>query len=270
MDKVEKPFSFGKNWSQFLGTLDEERFKVAEESLTDFLGTKSLKGMTFLDIGSGSGLFSHAAFRLGAEKVVSVDVDRFSVQCTRFLHEKAGSPPNWEVHEGSILIPSFMSTLGTFDIVYSWGVLHSTGRMWESIENAGNLVKEGGCLYISIYNKVEGVFGSKTWLLITRFYNWAPGLVKRLIEVALMGGTIIYYLGKLQNPIKVIRHYKSRRGMDWRTDIIDWLGKYPYEYATVEEMFKFVKSRMPDFQLANIKTTNGLATNWFLFRRTGQ
>ena len=55
--------------------------------------------------------------------------------------------------------------------------------------------------------------------------------------------------------------------MNWRTDVTDWLGGYPYEFATVEEIFKFIKTNFPDFNLINIKTTNGLGNNWYLFKR---
>ena len=64
--------------------------------------------------------------KLGARRVVSIDVDRNSVEATRSLHASAGRPWNWEVHEGSILDERFIGGLGTFDTVYSWGVLHHT------------------------------------------------------------------------------------------------------------------------------------------------
>ncbi len=96
-------FSFGRNWQEFLKSLDDERITIAEASLVDFLSLQDLRGRSFLDIGCGSGLFSQAAFNLHAEKVVSFDVDPFSVACCRFLHARSGKPNNWEVLEGSVL-----------------------------------------------------------------------------------------------------------------------------------------------------------------------
>ena len=72
----------------------------------------------------------------------------------------------------------------------------------------------------------------------------------------------------MENPITNIKNYKSKRGMDWKTDITDWLGGYPYEFATVEEVFKFIRANFPDFNLVNIKTTNGSGNNWYLFKRS--
>ena len=80
----------------------------------------NLSGMTFLDVGSGSGLFSLAAYNLGA-KVVSFDFDAQSVWCTNQLRERFCSDKRrWTVKIGSILEADFIKTLGHFDIVYSW------------------------------------------------------------------------------------------------------------------------------------------------------
>src|SRR5215203_6429280 len=81
-------FEFGKNWQRFLSVLDDERIVEAERSLTEMLGGKTLTGKTFLDVGCGSGLFSLAAMRLGAERVHSFDYDPRSVACTQELKRR--------------------------------------------------------------------------------------------------------------------------------------------------------------------------------------
>ncbi len=77
-------FEFGANWNRFLAVLNDERIAQAEESLKRMLEVDNLQGKSFLDIGSGSGLFSLAARRLGA-RVYSFDYDPKSVACTREL-----------------------------------------------------------------------------------------------------------------------------------------------------------------------------------------
>ena len=120
-------FEFGKNWTRFLKGLGDERIAIAQRSLVDFLGEERLDGKTFLDVGSGSGLFSLAARRLGAN-VRSFDFDPSSVACTRELKRRYfPNDPYWIVEEESILDRGFIDQLGTYDIVYSWGVLHHTG-----------------------------------------------------------------------------------------------------------------------------------------------
>ena len=115
-------FEFGQNWSQFLASVDDERIQQAEQSLKQMLEVDSLASKTFLDIGSGSGLFSLAARRLGA-RVHSFDFDPKSVACTREIKKNYfGDDDAWQIQEGSVLDTDFMSSLGQYDIVYSWGV----------------------------------------------------------------------------------------------------------------------------------------------------
>src|ERR1700684_4380793 len=124
LEEVERGerFEFGKNWAQFLNSLDEGRIQRAESSLREMLETPDLRGLRFLDIGSGSGLFSLAARRLGA-RVHSFDYDPQSVACTlelkrRYFPEDTG----WVVEQGSVLDEEHLERLGRFDVVYSWGV----------------------------------------------------------------------------------------------------------------------------------------------------
>jgi len=153
-------FSFGKNWKSYLKFLSKERLEIAKNSLTDFLKMKDLKGKTFLDIGCGSGIFSYAAYELGAKKIVSFDIDPYSVLCCKYLHKLSNLPNNWDIFEGSILNNDLSLELDKYDIVHSWGVLHHTGLMWKAIKNAANFVKNGGYFYFAIYNKVGGFKGS--------------------------------------------------------------------------------------------------------------
>jgi 2-polyprenyl-6-hydroxyphenyl methylase/3-demethylubiquinone-9 3-methyltransferase len=267
MEKIT--FSFGKNWQDFIRTsLTEERVSEAMKSLSEFLGMQRLDGLRFLDIGCGSGLFSLSAYRLGASEVVSFDFDPFSVKCCEYLREREGRPANWSVSEGSILDEAFLSTLGQADIVYSWGVLHHTGRMWQAIGNAAGTVRPGGVLFIAIYNKVDGLFGSQSWLRLKRMYNRVPRPVKALMEYGFFSVVTAKMLLTLRNPVREIREYKKKRGMGFMTDIRDSLGGYPYEYASAEEVLGFCREM--GLKLENLKTVSDLGLNEFLFRRPVQ
>src|SRR5579872_985738 len=145
-------FQFGANWLRFLTTLDDSRVAIAETSLCDRLEVSDLKAKRFLDVGSGSGLFSLAARRLGAQ-VVSFDFDPQSVASTSELKRRYfPDDADWQICEGSVLDRAFLKTLGAFDVVYSWGVLHHTGQMWTAIRNAIERVNAGGTLFLAIYN----------------------------------------------------------------------------------------------------------------------
>lgn len=268
----QKAFSFGQNWRIFLKSVDEERIKLAESSLTQFLRLPDLRGRTFLDVGCGSGLFSLAAHRLGARRIVSFDLDPFSVECCRFLHGRAENPTNWEIFQGSVLDRSFLTQLGKFDIVYAWGVLHHTGKMWEAVANSAECITPGGLYYIALYNRLLSRNGNTSWihsfwLTVKRIYNDRPVVGRYILEPTALLAYLAMVVARGENPVAHVRNYKSHRGMSWRTDATDWLGGYPYEFATVEEVFTFIREMSNEFNLVNLKVTSGRGLNWYLFER---
>jgi 2-polyprenyl-6-hydroxyphenyl methylase/3-demethylubiquinone-9 3-methyltransferase len=264
-------FEFGDNWSRFLNVLDETRIARAEESLRSMLECEDLEGRTFLDIGSGSGLFSLAARRLGA-RVHSLDFDPRSVACTRELRNRffAGDQ-QWIVEEGSALDEAYIRSLGAFDVVYSWGVLHHTGNMWQALENATLPVAVGGQLFVAIYNDMGSK--SRRWKWIKKTYNALPRFLKipfALIVVAPEELKALLRSLVLLKPSEYIHRwtqYDRNRGMSHWRDIIDWVGGYPYEYAKPEEIFDFYRAR--GFELTKLKCGGvGVGCNEFVFQRT--
>ena len=268
-------FAFGRNWQSFVTNhLNQERIDEAKKSMVEFCDANDLiKGKTFIDVGCGSGLFSTVAYQLGASSIVSFDIDPNSIKCCEYLREKQGNSPNWRIAHGSILDDAFVSSLGQYDFVYSWGVLHHTGGMWKAIENASKLVAEKGAFCIGIYNRADayGIYPdgrcgpSHLWVKEKKLYSRMPHPVQTLIDYAVMSLLVILYVLTFNNPIKKIRNHKQFRGMSWRIDIKDWLGGHPYEYASVDEVFNFVKRL--GFSLENLKCNPGLMNNEYLFRK---
>ena len=261
-------FEFGDNWRKFLALLDEERIAAAEKSLLKVLEVDNLKGKKILDIGSGSGLFSLAARRLGAH-VHSFDYDPQSVACTKELKRRFyPDDPEWTVEHGDILDRGYLKALGQYDIVYSWGVLHHTGAMWEALENVAPLVAPKGMLFIAIYN--YQVFWSAFHVAMKRLYVKAPRIGKWLIAAAFilfqMTKGFVADLVTFRNPGQRYRERKKDRGMSCCYDWIDWVGGYPFEVAKPEEIFEFFRER--GFNLLKLKTCGGgHGCNEYVFKR---
>jgi SAM-dependent methyltransferase len=261
-------FEFGKNWARFLSTLTEAQIENAVESLRKMLGVTSLQSRTFVDVGSGSGLFSLAARRLGA-RVHSFDYDPHSVGCTQELRRRYfPDDPQWIVEEGSALDPVYLSSLGQFDIVYSWGVLHHTGSMWEALGNVVRLVAPGGLLFIAIYND-QGT-PSRRWTALKKFYNKTPQPLRFPILAVVFVKEYWRRLLKdflLLRPFNSIRNYEGkRRGMTAWRDLVDWVGGYPFEVARPEELFDFYRAR--GFQLEKLITCGNSGCNELVFKKT--
>src|SRR3546814_900557 len=171
------------NWQRYARTIDEGRINAATAGMQALLRTNTLAGCRLLDIGCGSGLSSFAALCLGA-RVYALDYDVDAVATTRALLERRSPGGPWQVEQGSVLDRNFMESLGSFDVVYSWGVLHHTGAMWDAIDAAALRVGPEGTLAISIYNDQGGA--SRRWAAIKRVYV-RGGPVVRAILVAGVG-----------------------------------------------------------------------------------
>lgn len=257
-DKVA--FRFGANWRRFLKRINAQRIEGAVAALQKMLAVESLAGRRFVDAGSGAGLSSLAARRLGASSIVSFDYDPESVACTREVRRVyAEDDPRWVIAQGSVLDRAYIDSLGQFDVVYSWGVLHHTGNMWAALENVMRLVAKDGSILIALYNDQGWI--SRYWLVIKQVYVRHPFMRWPLLLLHAP------YLFLLRGVVRfVTRRGRLERGMSLWYDMRDWVGGYPFEVATPARVADFMQQR--GYQLTAQKTCGSRhGCNEFVFSK---
>jgi 2-polyprenyl-3-methyl-5-hydroxy-6-metoxy-1,4-benzoquinol methylase len=265
----ERRFDFGENWLRFLEHVDEGRVDVAVRSLRETLGVDDLSGRSFLDAGAGSGLFSLAAVRLGASRVRSFDYDPDSVECAQRLKQRfAPHSESWTIERGDLTDPDYCAALGAFDVAYCFGVVHSTGAMWQALDNLAGTVAPGGLMFVSIYNS-QGIVSDR-WRKVKRLYNRLPVRLRPLYAAAAWFPFEARYAarGLIYNPREYLRTWTRRdRGMSKWHDIVDWVGGYPFEVARPEQVLD--RCRAHGLELVGLATVGGnSACNEYVFRRS--
>lgn len=239
-------FAFGDNWEDYASNISEKNIIEAEASLRRLLGDNAIVNKSFLDIGCGAGIHSLAAARIGANKILSIDIDPISVKTTKSLFSSRANNHhaiNWECNTMSIFDMN-PEDIGKFDIVYSWGVLHHTGAMHDAIIRASEFVKPDGIFCIAIYAKT---YLCRFWKIEKKIYSRSSKHIQMLIRV-------FYYIWfwfisnlfslkterRFFNIRKYINNYINNRGMTFSNDIHDWLGGFPYESISPEELDRYL------------------------------
>ena len=250
LTSLDSHFAFGENWADFARIVDDDRINAAVEGLKRLLAGVDLSGKRFLDIGCGSGLHALAALKLGAAEVFAVDLDPHSVKTARALLSQHAPGCSWRVEKRSVFdlgSPSegtprsdvdvgrdLSENLGTFDVVYSWGVLHHTGDMHRAIQGATGLVKEGGSFVFALYRRT---LMCPLWKIEKRWYSRASQRAQSAARGVYTGlFTVGLWLTGRTMRAYNIECMKRTRGMNFEHDAHDWLGGYPYESINAEEV----------------------------------
>ncbi|WP_048707972.1 class I SAM-dependent methyltransferase [Microvirga massiliensis] len=230
---VGSRYEFGLNWSAFASTIDERAIDEAEAGLRRLFPNDEIAGRRFLDIGCGSGLHALAALRLGADEVTAIDIDPHSAETTRRVFSQFAPNGRWTVRVGSVLE---LAEDPSYDIVYAWGVLHHTGAMHRAIERAAEQVAPGGLLCLALYRKTPFC---RLWKHEKRLYTAAPRPVRRMIERLYLAGLSLALRRRGGSLEQYRESYEQHRGMEFMTDVRDWLGGYPYESISEANMLAF-------------------------------
>lgn len=218
-------FQFGRNWASYSRLIGEPEIEEAVAGLARLIPASDLAGKTFLDIGSGSGLHAVAAARMGVTRILAIDLDANSTQTTRDTLGRFGKAVPWSAEVRSVLDMT-PGADGTFDVVYSWGVLHHTGAMIAAIERAAALVAPSGVFAFALYRRtrLDGF-----WVREKRWYINASPTAQQLARGLYTGG---YWIASALTG----RKSRMGRGMEYWHDLHDWMGGYPYESILADEV----------------------------------
>lgn len=250
--KLDSHFAFGENWASYAHLIGESEVAEASVGLRRLVGDLDLRGQRFLDIGSGSGIHSLAALRLGVAEVVATDIDPQSVATTKAVLDSLAPAGTHSVLRCSVFDLG-SAQLGSFDVVYSWGVLHHTGDMVAALRQAASMVKDGGVFIFALYRRTH-LCGFWKWE--KRWYSSASLPMQKVAQNVYFGWLrLIFALVSARKRLRTmfrqtadvvaeddggldsyIDTYRAFRGMDFRHDMHDWLGGFPYESALPDDV----------------------------------
>lgn len=140
----------------------ERRYEL-EPVILNFAGFDSAQGMKVLEIGVGLGA-DHQQFAKAGAQLYGIDLTQRAVEYTRQRLTLFGLQSSLAVGDAENL--SFETE--TFDMVYSWGVLHHTPDTKRAVSECWRVLKRGGVAKIMIYHKWSMV-GIMLWIRYALF-----------------------------------------------------------------------------------------------------
>lgn len=114
---------------------------------------QDFSGLRVLDLGCGSGVFSSLLAQRGGE-VTAIDLTEAAVRMARETADRTGA----SVAIARMDAEKLAFADGTFDFVYSWGVLHHSGDMTSAVAEAARALRPGGRGIMMVYHRHSVVY----------------------------------------------------------------------------------------------------------------
>ncbi len=229
--------SFSFEWNRHRRTqLDDATSRESEATFRTKTGLRpeDVAGRLVLDVGCGMGRFADVVSRWSGS-VVGIDLS-LAVEAAQ---ENLGSRENVRILQADLFRLPFRP--GSFDIVYSLGVLHHTPNCEQAFRRLVPLVRPGGRLCVWVYG------GLGVWSRFANLYRrvtvrMPPRLLHALCQLAipwyymcrlpLVGGLLFTLLPISQHP-----------DPDWRVlDTYDWYSPRYQSLHTFPEVYRWFRS----------------------------
>lgn len=229
--------SFSFEWNRHRKTqLDDTTTRESEETfrVKTGLSPEDVTGRLVLDVGCGMGRFADVVSRWGGN-VVGIDLS-LAVEAA---HANLGGRENVRILQADLFHLPFRP--GTFDIVYSLGVLHHTPNCEKAFRQLVPFVRPGGRLCVWVY----GTMGP--WERFARLYRRVTVRMPRRLLHALCHLAIPWYhvcrlplIGPLLWTLVPISRHPNP---DWRVlDTFDWYSPQYQSLHTFPEVYRWFRA----------------------------
>jgi len=235
--------NFGLQWNKFARTqLDSHSgHPISAERFWTATGwtAESIAGKWMLDVGCGAGRFAEVALQAGAH-VVALDYSAAVDAC----HANLGHHPNLHVVQGDVY--SLPLAPGTFEFVYSLGVLQHTPDVRSAFLALPRMAAAGGQVCVDFYEKSwKSALLPKYWLRPftrrmpkARLYSILEALVPKLLPLSIFFGNFPLLGRQLKRVVPVANYVgdlplSREQQLEWSLlDTFDWLSP---EYDNPQE-----------------------------------
>jgi SAM-dependent methyltransferase len=236
--------SFGFQWKLHARTQwDDETSQRSENAFRKRTGFRpeDLAGKLVLDVGCGMGRFAEVATRWGAH-VVGIDLSLAAEVAAQNLAER-----NAAIFQADVFQLPFAE--GSFDFIYSIGVLHHTPDCERAVKVLPKLLKPGGRIAVWLYSAYNPWYRmSDVYRKVTR--SMSPEVLYKLCYVVIP----LYGMHQLFRKIPLVGKPASaalawlipmafHKDPTWRVlDTFDWYSPWYQSKHTYEEVFRWFES----------------------------
>jgi len=229
--------SFGFEWNIHRRTqFDAETEGASTSRFIQVTGVHpgDLRGKTVLDAGVGNGRFAEVVVNRGA-RVVGLDLS----SCVDVAQENLGRSDRAAMIQGDVFSPPLRR--GSFDFIYSIGVLQHTPDPERAFRSLVPLLRPGGSIAVYMFPRY-----GLSWRISDTYRRLTVRLPHPLLYALSHAAIPLYYLGKLPllgPPIRVLVPVSDQPNWRWRVlDTFNWYSPPYQEKHTYPEIYRWFRS----------------------------